>query len=97
MHTRLAIFDPRARRTTKSELSFFSFLDNDKPTNHQHNGPLIVSAPHTCIAKSLLTTCRSVPTQNDIAVPESVLKKQKAGQKVTDNKAADLQKKREVR
>ncbi|KAJ4354753.1 60S ribosomal protein L7 [Ascochyta clinopodiicola] len=38
----------------------------------------------------------SVPTQNDIAVPESVLKKQKAGQKVADTKAADLQKKREA-
>ncbi|KAJ8105714.1 hypothetical protein OPT61_g10013 [Boeremia exigua] len=38
----------------------------------------------------------SVPTQNDIAVPESVLKKQKANQKATDSKAADLQKKREA-
>ncbi|KAF9700745.1 hypothetical protein EKO04_001606 [Ascochyta lentis] len=38
----------------------------------------------------------SVPTQNDIAVPESVLKKQKASQKATDSKAADLQKKREA-
>ncbi|KZM28510.1 60S ribosomal protein L7 [Ascochyta rabiei] len=38
----------------------------------------------------------SVPTQNDIAVPESVLKKQKAGQKVADSKAADIQKKREA-
>ncbi|KAJ4381606.1 60S ribosomal protein L7 [Didymella sp. IMI 355093] len=38
----------------------------------------------------------SVPTQNDIAVPETVLKKQKATQKATDSKAADLQKKREA-
>ena len=38
----------------------------------------------------------SVPTQNDIAVPESVLKKQKAHQKTTDSQAADLKKKREV-
>ncbi|KAF1347445.1 60s ribosomal protein-like protein l7 [Lizonia empirigonia] len=38
----------------------------------------------------------SVPTQNDIAVPESVLKKQKASQKATESKAADLQKKREA-
>ena len=38
----------------------------------------------------------SVPTQNDIAVPETVLKKQKASQKANDSKAADLQKKREV-
>ena len=45
----------------------------------------------------MLTRPCSVPTQNDIAVPESVLKKQKAGQKATDSKAADLQKKREVR
>lgn len=41
--------------------------------------------------------CDSVPTQNDIAVPETILKKQKASQKATDSKAADLQKKREVR
>jgi large subunit ribosomal protein L7e len=39
----------------------------------------------------------SVPTHNDIAVPETILKKQKASQKATDSKAADLQKKREVR
>ncbi|KAF3050352.1 60S ribosomal protein L7 [Didymella keratinophila] len=38
----------------------------------------------------------SVPTQNDIAVPETILKKQKASQKATDSKAADLQKKREA-
>ncbi|KAH7384473.1 60s ribosomal protein-like protein l7 [Pyrenochaeta sp. MPI-SDFR-AT-0127] len=38
----------------------------------------------------------SVPTQNDIAVPESVLKKQKAHQKTTDSQAADLKKKREA-
>jgi large subunit ribosomal protein L7e len=38
----------------------------------------------------------SVPTHNDIAVPETILKKQKASQKATDSKAADLQKKREA-
>ncbi|KAF1833669.1 60s ribosomal protein-like protein l7 [Decorospora gaudefroyi] len=38
----------------------------------------------------------SVPTQNDIAVPESVLKKQKAHQKTTDSQAADLKKKRQA-
>ncbi|KAJ4371332.1 60S ribosomal protein L7 [Neocucurbitaria cava] len=38
----------------------------------------------------------SVPTQNDIAVPESVLKKQKAHQKTTDSQAAELKKKREA-
>ena len=38
----------------------------------------------------------SVPTQNDIAVPESVLKKQKAHQKTSDSQAAELKKKREV-
>ncbi|EMD68173.1 hypothetical protein GGP41_001736 [Bipolaris sorokiniana] len=38
----------------------------------------------------------SVPTHNDIAVPESVLKKQKAHQKTTDSQAADLKKKREA-
>ncbi|KAF2626231.1 60s ribosomal protein-like protein l7 [Macroventuria anomochaeta] len=38
----------------------------------------------------------SVPTQNDIAVPETILKKQKASQKANDSKAADLQKKREA-
>ncbi|KAF2994201.1 60S ribosomal protein L7 [Curvularia kusanoi] len=38
----------------------------------------------------------SVPTHNDIAVPETILKKQKASQKATESKAADLQKKREA-
>jgi len=38
----------------------------------------------------------SVPTHNDIAVPETILKKQKAAQKATESKAADLQKKREA-
>jgi len=38
----------------------------------------------------------SVPTHNDIAVPETLLKKQKASQKATESKAADLQKKREA-
>ncbi|KAF1940295.1 60s ribosomal protein-like protein l7 [Clathrospora elynae] len=37
----------------------------------------------------------SVPTHNDIVVPESVLKKQKAHQKTTDSQAAELKKKRE--
>jgi large subunit ribosomal protein L7e len=39
----------------------------------------------------------SVPTKNSIAVPESVLKKQKAGAKAQETRAADLKKKREVR
>ncbi|KAL6712176.1 60S ribosomal protein L7 [Coniothyrium glycines] len=38
----------------------------------------------------------SVPSRNDIAVPESALKKQKAHQKTTDSQAADLKKKREA-
>ncbi|KAF2130571.1 60s ribosomal protein-like protein l7 [Dothidotthia symphoricarpi CBS 119687] len=38
----------------------------------------------------------SVPTQNDIAVPETILKKQKAQQKQTDDRAAATQKKREA-
>jgi len=38
----------------------------------------------------------SVPTHNDIAVPESVLKKQKAHQKTADSQAAELKKKREA-
>jgi len=38
----------------------------------------------------------SVPTHNDIAIPESALKKQKAHQKTTDSQAADLKKKREA-
>jgi len=41
--------------------------------------------------------CPSVPTLNDIAVPESVLKKQKAASKANEQRAADLKKKREVR
>jgi hypothetical protein len=40
---------------------------------------------------------RSVPTQNDIAVPETLLKKQKSQQKATEQRAADLKAKREVR
>jgi large subunit ribosomal protein L7e len=38
----------------------------------------------------------SVPTKNDIAVPETLQKKQKAQQKQTDARAADLKKKREA-
>jgi large subunit ribosomal protein L7e len=45
---------------------------------------------------AVANNARSVPTQNDIAVPETILKKQKANQKVNDQRAADLQKKREV-
>jgi hypothetical protein len=51
---------------------------------------------HAKLPQHVLTVC-SVPTQNDIAVPETILKKQKASQKANDSKAADLQKKREVR
>ena len=47
---------------------------------------------------SRLTAIRStVPTQNDIAVPETLLKKQKQNQKVADQRAAALKEKREVR
>ena len=70
-------------------------LDNIKPTNHQQNGPLIVSIPQSTI-ELINTDPFSVPTHNDIAVPESALKKQKAHQKTTDSQAADLKKKREV-
>ncbi|KAF2704621.1 60s ribosomal protein-like protein l7 [Pleomassaria siparia CBS 279.74] len=38
----------------------------------------------------------SVPTHDDIAVPETLLKKQKQQAKVTDARAADLKKKREA-
>ncbi|EOA91733.1 60S ribosomal protein L7 [Exserohilum turcicum] len=38
----------------------------------------------------------SVPSHNDIAMPESALKKQKAHQKATESQAADLKKKREA-
>jgi large subunit ribosomal protein L7e len=38
----------------------------------------------------------TVPTKNSIAVPESVLKKQKAGAKAQETRAADLKKKREA-
>ena len=39
----------------------------------------------------------SVPTHNDIAVPETLLKKQKAQAKATEARAAELKSKREVR
>ena len=68
--------------------------DNNKDTNHQQNGPLIVSIPRSIHRNS--ANKPSVPTQNDIAVPESVLKKQKAHQKTSDSQAAELKKKREV-
>ncbi|PSN73577.1 60S ribosomal protein l7-like protein [Corynespora cassiicola Philippines] len=38
----------------------------------------------------------TVPTQNDIAVPETLLKKQKQNQKVADQRAAALKEKREA-
>ncbi|KAF2642737.1 60S ribosomal protein L7 [Massarina eburnea CBS 473.64] len=38
----------------------------------------------------------SVPTKNQIAVPESLLKKQKAAEKANEGRAAELQKKREA-
>ncbi|KAF2690083.1 60s ribosomal protein-like protein l7 [Lentithecium fluviatile CBS 122367] len=38
----------------------------------------------------------TVPTKNSIAVPESVLKKQKASAKASETRAADLKKKREA-
>jgi hypothetical protein len=77
-----------------SRTFFLQLPDNNKPTNHQQNGPLIVSIPLSIHRNS--ANLSSVPTQNDIAVPESVLKKQKAHQKTTDSQAADLKKKREV-
>jgi large subunit ribosomal protein L7e len=40
---------------------------------------------------------RSVPTQNDIAVPETLQKKAKAQEKQTQARAAALKEKREVR
>jgi hypothetical protein len=39
---------------------------------------------------------RSVPTKNDILVPETVLKKRKSQEKERELKAAELKKKREV-
>ncbi|KAF2247920.1 60s ribosomal protein-like protein l7 [Trematosphaeria pertusa] len=38
----------------------------------------------------------SVPTKNDIAVPESILKKRKAQEKANEQRAAETQKKREA-
>jgi len=49
-----------------------------------------------CTIGLLNSNLFSVPTHNDIAIPESALKKQKAHQKTTDSQAADLKKKREV-
>jgi len=49
-------------------------------------------------ATSVLTSCyRSVPTKDDILVPETLLKKRKSQEKEREQKAADLKKKREVR
>jgi len=39
---------------------------------------------------------RSVPTKNDILVPETILKKRKSQEKEREQRAADLDKKRKV-
>lgn len=54
-----------------------------------------ISASSSSIAR--LTIRRSVPTQNDIAVPETLQKKAKAQQKLTEARAAETQKRRQVR
>lgn len=41
-------------------------------------------------------TCSSVPTKEDILVPETLLKKRKSQEKEREARAADLKKKRDV-
>jgi hypothetical protein len=67
-------------------------------TNHQHNGQICVRSARLLTNFASLTSCspHSI-SQKDIEVPETILKKQKANQKVNDQRAADTQKKREVR
>lgn len=48
----------------------------------------------TILTKYLIN--RSVPTKNDILVPETILKKRKSQEKEREQRAADLDKKRKV-
>lgn len=43
-----------------------------------------------------LISCRSVPTRNDILVPETQLKKRKSQEKEREAKAAEIQKRKAV-
>ena len=70
---------------------------SDSFTINRRNGQVVgleYTASHTSLT---IGRRRSVPTHDDIAVPETLLKKQKQQAKVTETRAADLKKKREVR
>ena len=43
------------------------------------------------------TVCRTVPSQNDILVPETLLKKRKSQEKEREARAAEIEKKKKVR
>jgi len=44
----------------------------------------------------LTSTCRSVPTQNDVLVPETLLKKRKSQEKARAERAAEQEKQKKV-
>lgn len=45
---------------------------------------------------TILTCCRTVPTKDQILVPETLLKKRKSQEKARQERAAELEKKRKV-
>jgi hypothetical protein len=44
----------------------------------------------------LIVLCRTVPTQNDILVPETLLKKRKSQEKARAERAAEIEKRKKV-
>lgn len=78
-----------------------AFCQPPSPTNHQQKWPsqrksAFIVASIVPVPNSSLCSPHSI-SQKDIEVPETILKKQKANQKLHDQRAADLKKKREVR
>ncbi len=61
----------------------------------------ILGAFHSYSSKQTILTCsgycRSVPTQDQILVPETLLKKRKSQEKQREERSAELDKKRKVR
>ena len=54
------------------------------------------SASEISFATAVLTYHSTIPTKDEILVPETLLKKRKSQEKEREVKAADLQKKRQV-
>lgn len=57
---------------------------------------LLTTTPTSLLTFSL-GRCSTVPTKDQVLVPETLLKKRKTQQKDQETRAADLQKKRDVR